>query len=110
MFPYYAALVAGIVLGVAGQIALKTGAAGSATIAMQFLHPATLVGFVIYVAAAILYIIAIKKIPVSLAYPSVAVSYIVVGVAAHFLWNEPFGLQQIGALALIAGGILLLHQ
>jgi len=26
MFPYYAALVAGILLGVAGQIALKMGA------------------------------------------------------------------------------------
>lgn len=110
MFPYYAALVGGIALGVVGQIALKLGAEGTRTIALQFFHPATIIGFVIYVAAAILYMIAIKKIPLSLAYPSVAVSYVIVGLAAHFMWNEPFGLPQIGGIVLIGGGIILLHQ
>jgi small multidrug resistance pump len=47
---------------------------------------------------------------VSLAYPSVAVSYIAVGIIAHFMWNEPFGLPQLGGMVLIGGGILLLHQ
>jgi len=110
MFPYYAALVAGILLSVAGQIALKLGAEGTKTIALQFFHPATIIGFVIYAAAAVLYMIAIKKIPLSLAYPSVAVSYVIVGIAAHLMWNEPFGLPQIGGILLIGGGILLLHQ
>jgi small multidrug resistance pump len=110
LLPYYAALAAGIILGVAGQIALKSGAVAATTIAAQFLHPYTIVGFGIYVLAALFYIVAIKRIPVSLAYPSVAISYIVVGVAAHFLWNEPFGLPQLGGIALIAGGIVLLHQ
>jgi multidrug transporter EmrE-like cation transporter len=110
LFPYYAALAAGILFGVAGQIVLKSGAEATATIVAQFLHPLTIVGFAIYALAAIFYIIAIKKIPVSIAYPSVALSYVVVGVAAHFLWNEPFGLPQLGGIALIGAGILLLHQ
>ena len=110
MFPYYATLAAAIVFGVGGQIALKIGATGTQTIALQFLHPATIVGFVIYVAAAVLYMIALKKIPLSLAYPSVSLSYVVVGVAAHFLWHEPFGLAQIAGILLIGGGIVLLHQ
>jgi small multidrug resistance pump len=110
MLPYYAALVAGIILGVAGQVALKLGADGTKTIAMQFLHPATIVGFGIYVAAAVLYMIAIKKIPISLAYPSVSISYVIVGIIAHVMWNEPFGLQQIAGLLLIGGGIVVLHQ
>jgi multidrug transporter EmrE-like cation transporter len=110
MLPYYAALVAGIVLGVAGQIALKMGAEGSQTIALQFRHPATIIGFAIYVAAAVLYMISLKKIPLSLANPSVSVSYVAVALAAHFMWNEPFGLAQIGALVLIGGGIVLLYQ
>jgi small multidrug resistance pump len=110
LFPYYAALGAGIVFGVAGQIALKTGAEAASTIVAQFLNPFTILGFGIYVLAAVFYIIAIKRIPVSLAYPSVAMSYVVVGIAAHFLWNEPFGLPQIGGVALIGAGILLLHQ
>jgi small multidrug resistance pump len=110
LLPYYAALAAGILFGVVGQIALKSGAEAAATVTAQFLNPFTLIGFAIYALAAVFYIIAIKRIPVSLAYPSVALSYVVVGVAAHFLWNEPFGLPQIGGIALIAAGILLLHQ
>jgi len=78
MLPYYVALVAGIILGVAGQVALKLGADGTKTIALQFLHPATIIGFAIYVAAAVLYMIAIKKIPISLAYPSVSIGYVIV--------------------------------
>jgi len=110
MLPYYAALVAGIVLGVAGQIALKYGADGAASIRDQFLNAFTILGFGIYVLAAICYIVAIKRIPLSLAYPSVSVSYIVVGLAAHFLWNEPFGMAQLVGVLLIGGGILMLYQ
>src|SRR6185437_11779941 len=110
MFPYYAALVAGILLGVAGQIALKLGAEGTKTIALQFFHPATIIGFAIYVAAAVLYMIAIKKIPLSLAYPSVSLGYVIVGIIAHVMWQEPFGLPQMAGIVLIGGGILLLHQ
>ena len=110
LLPYYAALAAGIIFGVAGQIALKSGAEAATTIVQQFLHPLTIIGFAIYALAAIFYIIAIKRIPVSLAYPSVALSYVVVGLAAHFLWNEPFGLPQLGGIVLIFGGIILLHQ
>jgi len=54
--------------------------------------------------------IAIKKIPISLAYPSVSIGYVIVGIIAHVMWNEPFGLQQIAGILLIGGGILVLHQ
>jgi small multidrug resistance pump len=107
---YYVSLVSAVLLGIAGQIALKSGALGSQTVAAQFLNPLTIVGFAIYVFAAILYIVALKKIPVSVAFPSVAASYAIVAVLAHLLWNEPFGWQQTAGLLLIGGGILLIHQ
>jgi drug/metabolite transporter (DMT)-like permease len=107
---YYASLAGAILFGVAGQIALKSGAAASQTVAAQFANPLTLVGFAIYVFAALLYIVALKRIPVSVAFPSVAASYVAVAVIAHLLWNEPFGWPQLGGLVLIGGGILLIHQ
>jgi len=106
---YYLSLVAAILFGIAGQIALKSGALGSATVAAQFLNPLTIVGFAIYVLAALFYIVALKKIPVSVAFPSVGASYAIVAVLGHLLWNEPFGWPQIGGLLLIGGGILLIH-
>jgi drug/metabolite transporter (DMT)-like permease len=110
MVIYYVSLVAAVLFGIAGQIALKSGALRSPTVAAQFVNPLTVVGFAIYVFAALLYIVALKKIPVSVAFPSVAGSYAVVAIIAHLLWNEPFGWQQFGGLILIGSGILLIHQ
>ena len=45
-----------------------------------------------------------------MAFPSVAASYAVVAVLAHLLWNEPLGWPQIGGIALIGGGIVLIHH
>jgi small multidrug resistance pump len=108
--PYYAALLAGILFGIAGQILLKTGAERTAGMMAQFLDLFTILGFGAYTVAAVFYIIAIKKIPISQAFPSVSVSYIIVAVLGHLLWGEPLGWPQLAGLALIAGGILLLHQ
>ena len=107
---YYVSLIGAILLGVAGQIALKSGALGSHTVAAQFLNPLTIIGFAIYVFAALCYTLALKRIPVSVAFPSVAASYAVVAVLAHLLWDEPFGWPQLAGLLLIGSGILLIHQ
>jgi small multidrug resistance pump len=107
---YYASLVGAILFGIAGQIALKSGAEGSPSIAAQFVNPLTLLGLAVYAAAAVCYVVALKKIAVSVAFPSVAASYAVVAVIAHLLWNEPFGWPQFGGLVLIGSGIVLIHQ
>lgn len=107
---YYLSLVCAVLFGIAGQIALKSGAVAAPSLAAQFLNPLTIVGFGIYVLAALCYIVALNKIPVSVAFPSVAASYAIVAVIAHLLWNEPLGWPQFGGIALIGGGILLIHQ
>ena len=107
---YYLSLVSAILFGVVGQIALKSGAVGSATLVAQFANPLTIVGFAIYVLAALLYIVALKKIPVSVAFPSVAASYAAVAIIAHLMWNEPFGWPQMAGIVLIGGGVLLVNQ
>jgi small multidrug resistance pump len=109
LLPYYISLVAGIALGVAGQLVLKTGSARTHGIVEQFMNPWTLSGFVIYFLAALCYIAAIKKIPISIAYPTISISYAVVAILAHLIWGEAFGLQQVAGLCLIGGGIVVLY-
>lgn len=53
--------------------------------------------------------VALKGLPLSIAFPSVAVSYGLVAIAAHYLWNEPLGLQQVCGIALLGVGLLVLH-
>ncbi|MGA7263679.1 MAG: multidrug transporter, partial [Stellaceae bacterium] len=77
MSVYYTSLVVAIFFGIGGQIALKSAAEQSTTITAQFLNPLTIIGLAVYIVAALCYILALKKIPVSIAFPSVPVSYAV---------------------------------
>ncbi len=106
----YSALAAAILIGVVGQLLLKTGVerAGDGVLA-QFLSPFTIGGLAAYGVAAICYILALKRIPISIAFPTVALSYVLVAIAAHLLWQEALGWQQFAGIALIAAGILVLH-
>jgi small multidrug resistance pump len=106
----YLSLAVAILLGIAGQIVLKSGAVGAPSLAAQLFNPLTVAGLAIYGLAAIAYIVALNKIPVSIAFPSVAASYAIVAVLAHLLWNEPLGWPQWGGIVLIGAGIVLIHQ
>ncbi|MSP50575.1 MAG: transporter [Alphaproteobacteria bacterium] len=105
---HYLLLALGIALGVIGQLLLKSGA-DSAGIVEQFLRLPTIAGLGFYGLAAICYTLALRAIPLSVAYPSVSASYVIVVVVAHLMWKEPLGLQQLAAVALISGGIGLLY-
>lgn len=109
MTVYYVALAIGIVAGIGGQVLLKLGA-DAPDFVSQVLRPSTLAGLALYGSAAFLYIVALRKIPVSVAFPSVSLSYAIVAVLGHYLFGEPFGMKQIGGIALIVGGVVLINQ
>jgi undecaprenyl phosphate-alpha-L-ara4N flippase subunit ArnE len=106
----YLGLAAAILLGICGQIALKSAAIGAPSLTAQLFNPMTIVGLCIYGLASIAYIVALNRIPVSIAFPSVAASYAIIALLAHYLWDEPLGWQQIGGILLIGSGIILIHQ
>ena len=109
MMVYYVALGIGILAGIGGQLLLKAGA-DAPDFVSQVLRPSTLCGLALYGASAFLYLIALRKIPVSVAFPSVSLSYAIVAVLGHFLFGEPFGIKQIGGIALIMSGVVLINQ
>lgn len=106
----YLALVTSISIGIAGQITLKHGAMNNthASLITLFSSRFVLAGLVAYGMSAILYIYSLKSIPVSAAFSSVSISYFFVALTAHYLWGEPFGIQQIIALLLISTGVYLM--
>ena len=109
MMVHYLALGGGILAGIVGQMLLKAGAAAPSLLA-QLLRPSTICGLALYAVAAFLYIFALRTIPVSVAFPSVSLSYAIVAILGHFLFNEPFGLRQIGGIALVMGGVILINH
>jgi small multidrug resistance pump len=109
MLIYYVVLGVGVIAGIAGQMLLKAGA-DAPTLVEQIFRPSSLLGLALYGSAAFMYMFALRKIPVSVAFPSVSLSYAIVAVLAYFLFGEPFGLKQAGGIALIMGGVLLINQ
>lgn len=105
-------LAAAISTSLVGQVLLKAGAAQSVGAATGFLDQLfrwqTIIGLGCYGGAALLYIIALRKIPMSVALPSTAASYVVIALIGWAAFGEPLGAQKLAAIGLICAGVVLL--
>lgn len=112
MTAYWIALAAAITTSLVGQVLLKHGASGSVAAEAGFLDQLfripTMVGLVCYGGAALLYIVALRKIPMSVALPCTAASYVVIAAIGWAVFGESMGVQKIAAIGLIAAGVALL--
>ena len=108
MTAYWLALAAAISVSLFGQVLLKAGAGGEGGFLAQLFRPVTLVGLVCYGGAALLYIVALRRIPMSVALPCTAVSYVVIALVGHFAFGEALGPQKMLAILLISAGVLVL--
>ena len=104
---YWTTLFAAIAASMAGQTLLKAGA-GAIDFFTQLLDWRTLFGLVLYGGAAVLYIVALRRIPMSRALPCTAISYVAAAFIGHYAFGEVLGVTHIAAIALICGGVLIL--
>jgi multidrug transporter EmrE-like cation transporter len=108
MSPYWLVLAAAIATSLIGQVLLKVGATEDGGFLAQLFRPATVIGLGCYGGAALLYIVALRRIPMSVALPCTAASYVVIALIGHFMFGESLGLQKLAAILLISGGVVLL--
>ncbi len=90
-----------------GQGLLKAGA-GAPSFITQLFDWRTIVGLGVFGSASMLYIAALRQIPLSVALPCTAMSYIVVAGIGYYAFNEPLGAQRLAALGLITVGVVVL--
>ena len=107
MTPYWATLAAAIATSMIGQTLLKAGAGASGFMAQLF-DLRTLIGLALYGGAALLYIVALRRIPMSVALPCTAISYVAAALIGHYAFAEPLGLARVGAIGLICIGVVML--
>jgi len=105
----YLALLTAILLGVGGQLMLKAGADRGSLVG-QYLAPQSLVGLTIYFAAAVLYMFALRKIPVSIAFPAVSLSYLAIVGAAYWRYGESLTWSKLAGVGLICSGVFLVSR
>lgn len=112
---YWGALGTAILCSMVGQVLLKLGAEGLSGQGLgvggfvgQVLRWQTLLGLCLYGGSAFLYILALRRIPMSVALPCTAASYALIALIGWWFFNEPLGMQKVAAILLIGAGVVLL--
>lgn len=109
-------LLASILASVGGQFFLKAGALklGKVTGSNFVGHilgilatPELLAGLTCYALGAITYILLLTRVKLSVAAPSVALSYVFAVLIGYFLFREPVPVSRIIGLGLITCGVVL---
>jgi len=72
---------------------------------LYLLNYKLIAGFALYFISAILYIVALKKIDLSVAYPTISISYIFVILLSHFIFGESLTTYKILGSILITLGV-----
>jgi multidrug transporter EmrE-like cation transporter len=104
---HWIVLLAAIAVSMGGQTLLKAGA-GAPDFLRQLLDWRTMVGLVLYGGAAMLYIVALRRIPMSVALPFTAISYIAAALIGHYTFHEPLTVMHLAAIGMIAAGVVTL--
>lgn len=110
-------LILSILLGASGQLLFKGAARGlppfselglARLIITMFSTPLILGGFACFFVSSVLWIVALRSVALNIAYPMVALSYIIIFIGGYYLFSEPLSWRHwIGALLIVAGIILI---
>ncbi len=103
----WAALVLSIIASIAGQALLKAGA-GAGDFRAQLLDGRSIAGLAAYAGAAFLYMLALRQLPMSVALPFTAVSYLAAAGVGYFAFAERLNLAQMAGILVIAVGVIVL--
>ncbi|MFC0168942.1 SMR family transporter [Pseudoduganella danionis] len=111
----------GVLLNAVAQLLLKAGARNMGEIHLTLsnlfsvgLKVATQLpiigGLTCYVLSVVLWIIALSRVDVSIAYPMLSLGYVVTAIGAWYLFGEALTFQRLFAIAVILVGVALLAR
>ena len=106
----YLTLGISIILAIFAQILFKYSAQTNTSkdIITMLLDYKLALGFLIYFFSAILYIYSLKKIELSIAYPTISLSYVAILFLSFFLFGETITLLKVLGCSMIVLGVFLL--
>ncbi|MGH8397914.1 MAG: EamA family transporter [Gammaproteobacteria bacterium] len=114
-------VITGVLLNAAAQLLLKAGVSRVGVIHLQLntilsagwklaFEPHILGGLACYVISVVVWILALSRVQVSIAYPMLSLGYVVVAVAAWLIFGETLGATRIAGIAVIIVGVYLLAR
>ena len=112
-------ILASIILGVCGQLAMKNGMMGvklsASSVAVlvngflrALMNPFVIGGIGLYAMSALIWLMVLSRVELSFAYPLVSIGYIAVVLLSRVLFHEHVtGVRIAGALVICAGVFLI---
>jgi undecaprenyl phosphate-alpha-L-ara4N flippase subunit ArnE len=70
--------------------------------------PLFILALILYGSATILWVLALREVPLSIAYPFTALAFVLVPVASAFLFGDALGPRYFLGLAMVVGGVWIL--
>jgi multidrug transporter EmrE-like cation transporter len=112
----YVWLIVSVLLGAAGQVLMKWGVntpkpaiTGGVWSMVNASWPIA-AGLACYGLSSVFWLLALKKFPLSTAYPMVSMGYIVVMLLGYYLFQESLTMQKWFGAAFISFGVLLIAR
>jgi multidrug transporter EmrE-like cation transporter len=117
----FSLLLTGVLLNALAQLLLKAGTnrIGEFAFSMDNLvpigariatSPPILAGLGCYVVSVVVWILALSRVPVSIAYPMLSIGYIVNALAAWYLFGESLAVQKLLGIGFIVIGVFLVAR
>lgn len=117
----FALIFTGVMLNAAAQILMKAGtnAIGHFEFSMENIAPigwklATewhiLVALCCYALSVVIWILALSRVPVSIAFPMLSMAYVVNALAAWYLLGEAFNPTKLVGMAVIIFGVIIISR
>lgn len=114
----FALILTGVLLNAAAQLLLKAGtnAVGQFDFHLTNVIPVGLKiacqpfivgGMACYAVSVVVWIMALSRVPVSVAYPMLSIGYVVNAVIAHYWFGEALVLQKMLGIGFIIVGLVL---
>lgn len=117
----FALILTGVLLNALAQLALKASVNDTGIIhfdMQSLLSSATSLatnlwlwlGLLCYAISVVVWILALSRVDVSIAYPMLSIGYIVNAIAASHLFNEPMGIGKVVGIGVIVLGVYILSR
>ncbi len=117
----FALIFAGVMLNAAAQILMKAGtnAVGHFEFSMENILPIGLklatewhivTALFCYAFSVVVWILALSRVPVSIAFPMLSMAYVVNAVAAWYLLGEPFSATKLVGMGVIILGVIIISR
>lgn len=109
-------LLASMSLAVLGQFSLKKGVMSSGlspnfiSIIKTIFSPSVFLGLVCYGLSTIFWLFVLQKFDLSVAYPSLALTYIVIVILSAWFLHEPITLSKVLGVLLIILGVFFVYK